>query len=538
MKMTKLLASGIAASLAVTSLAAVASATERTFEMGHTQGTIKLASSKGYELGDQYSLSQADIDAGKTLGVSDDGKIVLSSVGVKDADKITGVTLKVTGIKGTRSSSSKVYNYKFTQYNDAACTDQNYDGTGKYFKLDVFATRGELDQFVPSQFVEITKIEVEATAEKTVKTAKEYDEWGNSTWGSYNGASVTMDWDNTNAGWKSKGIAQDVVDLVGSLWGYNYASEKSTTDLYPFLALTDDNGNKTLERAEIKILSYSDRYGATTGGIGGGQDGNQSYDEGDYNKGTNPKDFAGLASQVGDFFNKQTNGKITFTFTTSSGESNTVWNNGGVPSTQVGIKNALGDATANDFVLNVNYNQTGSLQAVAAVDAAAGEVSFDISDILDALDGKTIGVIDNIYYGSTKGVTYSGSHPYAGKTGFEVQKITLSYDEDEAGDNDIEEDDDDTDDTDDTDDVDDDTDDTDDVDDDTDDTADDDDDDADDDVSVDDDDDDDDDSDVGGNTNTPVVDPADDGNPPTGVALAVIPAMVAAAAVVVSKKRK
>ena len=179
-------------------------------------------------------------------------------------------------------------------------------------------------------------------------------------------------------------------------------------------------------------------YNATTNG--GATDGNQSYD--DKGLGTNPNEFAGLSSQVADFFNKQTNGTITFKFTTAAAASGTQWVTGGIPSTQVGLKNALGDATANDFALFFNYQSTGSLQAVASIDADAGEVTFDISDVLDQLGGQTKGVIENVYFGLAKGVKYED------KTvdGLKVETVTLAYDEDDADDSDVEDTDDDTDD--------------------------------------------------------------------------------------------
>ena len=526
MKMTKLLASGVAAALATTSLAAIgASAAERSFEMGHTQGTIKTVATSGQEVD---FLADKDGLAPATLGISADD---VYTINVANATKkVTGVNLKVTGIKGSKSSSSRTYTYAFTNYAADGVT-QTYGNSGPIWKLNAYASTAPVDSFVPSQFVEVTQISMEIACEETVTTAAEYDAWGSSNWGSNLEGMVITPFDDGSVA--NGSILAAINGIINVGWGGAYAaySEKSTTDLYPFMGTTAP-ANSIITRQQMAVLSVAGAWTAQTGGQNSGTDGDQTYDEVEYNKGTNPNDFAGLASQVGDFFNKQTNGTITFTFTTSSGATSTAWNNGGVPSSQVGIKNALGDATANDFVLNFNYSQTGSLQAVAAVDAAAGEVSFDISDILDALDGKTMGVIDNIYYGMTKGVAYTGDHPYSGKTGFEVQKITLAYDEDDTNDTDIEEDDDDDDDTDDDTDV------SDDDDDDDDDTNVDDDDD-DDDVSFDDDDDDDDDSNVGGSVVTPGNNGGDDdGNPNTGVALAVVPAMVAAAAVVVSKKRK
>lgn len=524
MKMTKLLAIGSAAAVAVASLASVASAKEQTFDMAITKGTIKLAQSAGNELGSQYALSQADIDAGKTLGISaDDALVVALADSSTDADKITGVSLSVTGVKGTRASSSKTYTYKFTQYDDADCTSQNYDGTGKYFQLKMYKEIGPSDSFVPSQFVEITKIELSIDGEKTVTTAADYDAWGTSSWGSYNDAALKF----VSYGWLAGGIGDDIAKLAYTPWGFNYANEKSTSNDYPFIAKLVTGANNTLMRQDIQLLSYSDSYRAETNG--GSKDDNQTYD--DNNMGTNPLEFAGLASQVADFFNqKPTEGaKITFKFTTAAAASGTVWANGGIPSTQVGIKNVLGEASKNDFALFFNYDQTGSLSATAELDANAGEVSFDISEILNDLGGQTKGVVDNIWFGLAQGVTYED-----GRVGLKVESVTLSYDEEDEAD--IEEDDDDDTDEDDDDDTD--------IDDeDDDDTADDD---EDDDVVIDDDDDDDDDdtdaddeadTDVGGDT--VIVKPStDDSNPNTGVALAVVPAAIAAAAVVVSKKRK
>ena len=515
MKMNKILAAGVAATLAVTSLASVASAEEITFDMGQTKGTIKLAATVGQEVA---FLADANGQAPATLTIGADGYAVINTATA--TKNIKNVKIAVTGIKGTKSSSSKTYTYALTNYGDANADgdafdwrNQKYDGSGKNWVFRAYKDTAPADSFVPSQFVEITKLELILEAEKTVTTAAEYDAWGSSTWGENVDNLVVTPFAGAQAG--------DILDAINKVaFTNNYAymsfSEKSTTVDYPFMAVTD-NGDKTLTRQEIGLLSYADAHSAVNGGNNGGVDGDQTYDDNGF--GTNPNDFAGLASQVGDFFNKQTNGTITFKFTAATASTGTAWQNGGVPSTQVGIKNALGAATANDFALFFNYNQTGSLQAVTAIDANAGTVTFDIADVLDALDGKTIGVIDNIYYGMTKGVTYAD----LGKTGLKVETITLAYDEDAADDADIEDDTDADDDTD--------------VEDDDDDAVIEDDDDDDDDATVEDDDDDD--ADVEGDVDpvTP-ADDDDDANPGTGVALAVVPALVAAAAVVVSKKRK
>lgn len=98
----------------------------------------------------------------------------------------------------------------------------------------------------------------------------------------------------------------------------------------------------------------------------------QTYD--DDKLGTIPNRFAGLASQMADFFNKSTTGTVTFVFTPPVNNSTGgTWASGGIPSTEVGIKNMLSSAQTNDFALFVNYGSTtGSMQATTEIDAASG----------------------------------------------------------------------------------------------------------------------------------------------------------------------
>lgn len=505
MKMTKLLATGTAAMVAVASLASVASAAEQTFDMAISYGKITVKNSAGLELGEDWCLSQERIDKGETLGISADQTLTLKVSKDFDTVDYEGVVLKVTGVKGKKGTSPKTYTYKFDKVVD-----------NKEYSLKVYGgDNAPADAFLPSQFVEITSVSVEISGTHNEESQDMYNKLGDKEWGYWSEGSVISG--------GTEGIAKLICTITP--WGAKYDS-KVVENNYPFIAKEVSGRNNTLMRQDIQLLSYA---GAWTANSNNGQDGDQSYD--DDGLGTNPKEFAGLASQVGDFFNKQTNGTITFRFTTASATTGTSWNNGGIPSTQVGIKNLLGDSTANDFALFFNYDQTGSLQAVASIDADSGEVSFDISDVLDDLGGQTKGVIDNIFFGLAKGVKYTD------KTvdGLKVETVTLAYDEDST-DADIE---DDT--ADDDDDVEDD-----------DDTTIDDDADDDDDTTIDDDDDDDtadDDDDAtvdageddanGDAGDTVIVKPSgEDTNPNTGVALAVVPAAIAAAAVVVSKKRK
>lgn len=360
----------------------------------------------------------------------------------------------------------------------------------------------------------------------------------------------------------------DLIDGITVYWRVEGAELGESNAWLPYTDIYLVPG--TLYRNEIWELSNTADYqstnlttlGAVVSNVSG-NDVNQTYTVEDYRVGTRPLGFAGLASQVADFFNKQLNGKITFTFTDVSGVNGRVWLNGGIPSTEVGLRNVMSGANPDDFALYFNYNSTtGSLETVVDIDVDAGEVTFDISEILDDLGGLTKGSVHDLYYGMTKWTSV-----WNGNRGMWVSQVTLSYDDgadvagdtaddtaddtsdDDTADDDTSDDDDDDDTADDDDDDDDYADDDDTADDDDDDTADDDDDDDvddDDDASIDDDDDDTasiDDDDAGDDDDNQgeveiVSGDDDDANPHTGVALAVVPAIVAAAAIVVSKKRK
>lgn len=509
MKMRKLLATAVAATMAVTSLATVASAAEKSWNMGHTTGTIKFNATSGKEvnfLATEEGLAPAE------LGISADDTIAIITTDA--TKKVTGVTLKVTGVKGSKASASKTYSYAFGNYDSDTVFDwttQKYDASGKAWALTAYATSGNLDSFVPSQFVEITQVSIEIACESEVDNAKAYDAYGSTNYGeNIDGLKIIP---FANAKWTDilmvinnslNAWGTTVVDSTGIYAAY---SDKSTKVDYPFMPVTKEDSDDKLGRKEIKILSVSNDYFSNNIYSENNTDGsNQSYVDDDTTAGEVAKDFAGLSTQVADFFNKQTNGTITFKFTTGTEAGGTAWENGGIPSTQTGIKNFMGDATANDFALFFNYRQTGSLQAIVELDKDAGTVTFDISDILDALGGQTLGVLDNMYYGLQKGIEYKDIG-----TGLMVETVTLAYDEDADVEADIEDD------------------------------AEEDDADVeieeDDDVEIEEDDDvEEDDADTAGDV--VVEDEDDDANPGTGVALAVVPAMVAAAAVVLSKKRK
>jgi hypothetical protein len=302
-----------------------------------------------------------------------------------------------------------------------------------------------------------------------------------------------------------------------------------------WLPVTDVNAPfGTITRDEVWNLSTTHDYTSEDRAARWFDGATQTYTVEDYRKGTQPHGFAGLASQMADFFNLCLNGKVTFTFVDVTSTAGSGWLNGGIPSTEVGLRNVLSGANPDDFALYINYNTTtGSLETVVDIDVDAGEVTFDISKNLEALGGYTIGTVHDIYYAMTKGTTKLSD----GTWGMVVSKVTLTSEEESdvaaAGDDDdddvvvVEDDDDDV------------------V------VVEDDDDDVvvvedDDDIIIEDDDDDVvvidepepiEDDDIGGEVIV-VTGDDDDANPHTGVALAVVPAIVAAAAIVVSKKRK
>lgn len=303
-------------------------------------------------------------------------------------------------------------------------------------------------------------------------------------------------------------------------------------------ALTGDN---TLLRDEIWELATTDAYNSSSlqrgvilgalSNVSGNDIEFQSYNVEDYRVGTLPLGFGGLATEIADYFNKELEGTVTFFLTNpNTATTNTwTWLTGGIPSTEVGLKSAAAQLDPKDIALYLNYNTTtGSLESLAEIDAENLKITFDISNQLDALGGYTIGVVHDVYYGlKERGALYT----WKGWEGLWVNKVELAVPDksDVAGDVTIEDDDvtieDDDDDV----------------------TIEDDDDvtiEDDDDVTIEDDDDitieDDDDlgdDDIGGEVEI-VSGDDDDANPHTGVALAVVPALVAAAAIVVSKKRK
>ncbi|MBO6302359.1 MAG: hypothetical protein J6N15_07990 [Ruminiclostridium sp.] len=284
------------------------------------------------------------------------------------------------------------------------------------------------------------------------------------------------------------------------------------------------DGTATIRRENVWQLSLTGDH-ASYSGVNDA-DHYQSYKDSDMTKGTGPEGFSGFATQVGEFFNHKDNGTITFTFTsTASSAGSAAWSSG-IPSTEVGLIGSGAGSVTSNFALFFNYDSTsGMMYSPVKVDQTAGTVTFEIDQYLKDCGGLTKATLHDIYYGLNVG--YSENVDYNGSYGMYVQKVTLAYDDAPAADADaaaavdddavvaddddaaavVDADDDDDDDTDD------------------------------DDLAAVITDDDEDDTAAAGTVDV-VTPAAQDSNPATGVGLAVIPAIVAAAAMAISKKRK
>ena len=554
MKMRKIMAAGIAATMAVTSLAAVASAEAQTltFDMKQSTGVINAANTAGTEYG---STAQINIDlaaaaadttnanayAGIVAGNGQTLVIESNELGqqpwayaIKTYDVYaTGLSLEIKGLKivdATKSvEATASYNFTkmFKKADGSLTTEAGSAASPKtYFVITLNENKGNADEFVASQWARIDSVKVKATTslETTSEAYYSIEDWKHVYSGIERDAlgNVAKEYLPVFAGATTSStgaIVNMIAENVAKLTELKQ-TDKSLNDKYALLAQTADT-NQTIYRYNVKLLSDTHAYNSDSDDEK--WDANQTYD--DNGLGTSKHRFAGLASQVADFFNHKTNGTITFKFTLGA-VGGSGWVNGGVPSTQVGIKNIL---NANNFALYVNYmSSTGSLEATTSVDKEAGTVSFDISEILADLGGQTKGVVTDLYYGLNQGIYYDW--PYYG-TGLLVEEITLAYDDDAADEEDVIDEDVPAEDEDADEDV---------VVDEEEDEDVDEDEDEDEDVVVDEEEDEDEDEDIGGDMidDEPTADDEEDANPGTGVALAVVPALVAAAAVVVSKKRK
>ena len=444
MNMKKIMAAGIAATMAVTSLAAVASAETLTFNMAKTTGTFKFNFDKGSTYGaTTFPVSSTTDDGNASVWVTpkyedftfvgDDGTVYTKFGATKPVVTVKG--LKKIGGNAIEASASYEFGEKWVskaEYDalvagtapanakdkkeDLAVADQKE--AKKVFKIDIAAATGYAGQFVAREWDEIREMKVTNQLTLSISNARNYEKaktWDDSVKGNYV-AVVETSASNT-------GVADAVKANVNGMNYYMGLSTKETSDKYAFMRMTTDDENDTIRRENVRLLSQAAALNAGNiwnAGEGFETDEDQSYL--DNGMGDTPVQFAGLASQVADFFNHQTNGTITFKFTAGTVVSG--WANGGIPSTQIGIKNKL---DANNFALYVNYmSSTGSLQAATSVNKTEGTVTFDISEILADLGGQTKGVVNDLYYGLNQGIPYGD--PY-NDIGLLVEEVTLAYEE-------------------------------------------------------------------------------------------------------------
>jgi hypothetical protein len=426
MKINKILAAGIAATLAVTSLSAVVSAEPVTkeFEMANTIGKIETKGSLG---GRELALLATEDPATGTIvqnpalaagtgtpaaGLVDTFVFIEDGTFTNDNGIIwlSKVKLNVTGIKGQKNSTSKTYTYEFKNYKATydeftgvwTKGEQVYDGSGLWWELESYASgEAPLNALDISQFVEVTSISIDVEAKNDGLDKATYTNWKN--WNYADSLTCGKPFDTAAA---NVGVEKAINDAFQWYCGATMEiTNQSTKDLYAFLEKT--TSDTTINRNKVQVLSSANAYNSGTLYTGNGQrEGNasrtQTYKDAD-GTGTAPFWFGGLASQCADFFNKQTNGKITFQFTAKTKDS-TDWKEGGIASTEVGLKSTLAGTNIGIFV---NYMQsTGSLVSQGVVDSDALTVTFDISDILDDMGGLTKGNISDIYYGMNKGLDY------------------------------------------------------------------------------------------------------------------------------------
>lgn len=324
--------------------------------------------------------------------IADDYIVIAENAGCPD---ITSLKLI---IEGERYNTTYVANveYEFENYLDLVCTQKaDKTGDGIYWKLPIKTIVASTNQFLVTGFSRIFTIGISATALIETEEEKVYYEWGTTTMATPVGTNFTIVRPFANA----SNITDIIRDAITAITSFKFVSKEVHYD-YPFIPMTDLDHDGIIVRNEVQLLSGSML------GTGIGEPG-----------------FEGLASQVGKFFNKQKNGTITFKVTTAPSTKANVWMNNGIPSSQVGIFNPLTPVNNNIFGLFFNYDTTGSLVSVANLEAD-GTITFDISQVLSDIGYNSLASIRNIYYGLVGGVGYSDRMV----KGYKIDKVILSYD--------------------------------------------------------------------------------------------------------------
>ena len=325
---------------------------------------------------------------------TDDSIIIAATDAIPN---ITSVVLEVEGRKYGNPYTT-IDRYNFVNYNTIDAIQPNYQNTGDYWKLNIYHFSAPAGEFLVENFDVIYSLNIIAMGNFETESSKVYYDWGNT----ITKTDVTVSAFTIQKPFNtSTTLNNTITNLIPTVRAFNYYNKEVKYD-YAFIGNTDLDRDGVASRNEIRILSYSEL------GVGRGISG-----------------FEGLASQITNFFNKKTNGKIIFNLTTAAPLLSQVWNEGGIPSTQVGIFDTT-QKISNDVIgLFFNYDTTGSLLARGKI--VNNSIEFDISDVLKAIDGNTIATIRTVYYGLIGGIDYTN----LGR-GFKIESVVLSCEEENA----------------------------------------------------------------------------------------------------------
>ena len=348
----------------------------KSFSMVSNTGIITIKGSSAIEL----SL-EPDVYENDSIVIYNNGTI----------PNITSVKLEVEGLKYHRNYTI-TNSYYFKNYIDRNCLYPTTDNSGDYWKLEIYTESAPINSFLVDMYEEIYSIGIVATAYFETDSSKVYYDWKI---GTYVSNEVPV-FDIVKYFNEEASLTSLIEDLVVNVKNFDYVSKEVKND-YPFIPNTDRDRDSLVSKAEVDILSYSAL--GTGNGI---------------------KGFEGLASQVSTFFNKQTNGKIIFKITNAPAVISTQWVEGGIPSTQVGLY----VPNVNNIVMGLffNYDTTGSLMTPGVL-TSDGYITFDITDVLNAIGGNTVASIHSIFYGLVGGLAYNDQPSH----GFKIDEVTLSY---------------------------------------------------------------------------------------------------------------
>lgn len=355
---------------------ATAESNEITFSMMTNTGIINLE-------------SKSSLNMKLAPDVVGDDSIVIATTDV--IPNISSVKLIIEGEKYQRNYISKD-EYNFANYADINCTI-GANGNGKYWKLGVSSMLAHDNELLISNYTYIYSMTIVANGYFTTNSSQVYYNWGTTNFSTDDIPAFMIIKNFSNATNTSAVISE----LVSGIKSFKYVSKEVKND-YPFLATTDLNSDGIITRNEIVRLSYSE-YGTGKGVAG----------------------FEGLASQIAGFFNKQTNGTITFKVTTAPAVITGNWS-AGIPVPNNFMNTTIPDIKNNVIGLFFNYETTGNLMTPATINDN-GEIVFDITNVLKDVNSNTIALINSVHYGLVGGMVYKEMPT----RGIKIEQITLAY---------------------------------------------------------------------------------------------------------------